>query len=429
MNEIVFVTLNGIAYLILFVWYCRKVRYINLGVFMLFLWALSALGAILYEPLNFIGHRKNITLEPYIYLYVLNFIMFLPVLIFRDDLLGQIKVNPTIIQIISIVIGLLSLLPFVENTLYAFSHSDQEGLERLQELMTERYQDGKVALAYMSFPAKICYRLLTYIGINVITLLFFIYPLVFPIKKCWLTFLGVIMANLTLILQGYCMMARFMIFIQLVMLLSVFVVLRKFYTKDLMREIKRWCGIGGGCVAVVFFIMTVSRLNNFTDSTKQSLSVYVYVGQYMSESMGNFNANMWPTDKYVDSDRFKYAIERYLLRSVKARDRNVESAHLGYSSAQFYTSVGDYYKAYGKYLTVLIVIASSLFFMKLFKRKKTITFSTLLLFLFYARLCLLGFCFNTYAVSSEEFVAALFLIPLYRFFETGRLLAIRKQKY
>jgi len=429
MNELFWVVLNGIAYFVLFFVYWKKVKNFNSAVFVLFLWMLSAVGAILYEPVNYMGHVHKITFLPYLYLFTMNFIMFYPLLRFRDDLIMIIKVNKNMVKGICIVIGILAILPFIENLIYAIKHMSSSGIIQLQEKMNDRYIDAKDSLKFLSRPAIICYRLLCVIGMNMTTLCCMLFPIIFSVKKNKLILIGLIMANISFMLLGYNLMARFMIIIHIFLFIFVFFFLKNFYSVKIKQLFKKSFIIGGSTLLLLFIAMTFSRLRNFENTTKNVVSVYAYVGQYMSESMGNFNANMFASEKYIGMDAFQSAIIHKLLRQEQEDHRHVNeiSMYLGYHSSQFYSAVGDYCRAYGKGTTVFIVIISSIVFTILLKREETISFSRILLFLMYARMPLIGFCYNTYAVAGDEFVGLLFIIPIVRLFENGKLYCIRRR--
>lgn len=429
MNELILVTINSIAYIVLFGWYAHKVKALNTGVMLLGLWAISSLGAILYEPVNFIGHNHKITLVPYIYLFIMNIIMFYPILNFRDELTKAIKVNIKIYKYLCLLVSIICILPFFENLIYAFSHISQSGIEQLQQLMNDRYEDSKIVLAYLSRPAVICTRLLSFIGINVTSILLVLFPLVLPIRKHKWLFIGVIMANMNFMLQGFNTFARFIIFIHLVILMFASILVYRYYLIELRKKFIRYstCIIGG--IVFIFATITFSRMANWEEQRNNSISIYAYVGQYMSEAMGNFNANMWPVKKHTEMGRFKYAILKSLFRKKIDRDRSEESFYLGYYSGAFFTAVGDYYRAYGAYTTAIIIIISSILFTRLLKQHKTISITTIMLLIFYARMPLIGFLYNTYAVSADEFIGNLFLIPIVYYLEKNRsIIYIKRQK-
>ncbi|MFV0586049.1 O-antigen polymerase [Bacteroides reticulotermitis] len=417
MNDFTLVFINAVCYLILFYWYFHKVKVLNVGVMLLALWAISALGSILYEPVNFIGHNHKITLLPYIYLFIMNIIMFSPILLFRNEFINAIKINLWVYKYLCIFVSLICILPLCENVLYAFSHMSQSGIEQLQQLMNDRYEDSQLAFSYMSRPALICKRLLGFIGINVCSLLLVLFPIVFSIRKHRWLFIGVIMANANFMIEGFNVFARFIIAIHLIMLIFIFVLVYRYYIIELRRKIIRYSVLIIGVITFLFLIITLSRMNNREERTQTSITIYAYIGQYLSEGMGNFNANMWPVKKHTGIDRFKHAVLKKVSPQETERDRDQESFYLGYFSGAFYTAIGDYYRAYGGYVTALIVILSSLLFIQFFKRHRTISMSGIMLFVLYARMPLLGFLYNTYAVGTDEFLGSLLLIPIVYYFE------------
>lgn len=428
MNEYLLVLLNAIAYIAMFIWYYKRMKCINAGIFLLLVWGCSAVGSVLYEPVNFVGHNNEIALVPYVYLFIANFIMFYPVLCFRSDLLRSITINKRVFKALCLGLLILSILPFFENFLYAIGHMNQKGMEQLQMLMNERYEDASITYAYLSKPALICTRLLGFIGVNIIALMLVLFPLVLSIKQHKWLFAGLVITNVNYILEGINIFARFKIIIVLMMIVFVFVIFRNFYEKGLRKILFRYAIISFGAITVLFTIMTIYRLSNFQeDRGMYDISMFAYVGQYASESMGNFNANMWPVDKQTDIDRFKYAFVRFFT-NVR-RDKQAESFYLGYNSGLFYTAVGDYVRAYGKYVAMIIVLVSSFIFTRIFKNKRSMTLGSILLFLLYARVPLLGFTYNTYAVSGDEFLFSLFFIPLLLVYEKyGKSIIIKTQQ-
>lgn len=428
MSEYIFIVANAIAYVVLFILYYKKVQHVNTGVILLFIWAISAVGSILYEPVNFIGHNNKITLIPYIYLFIANFIMFYPILSFKPELVKTLSINTYIFKRLCLIILLLSILPFTENCIYATSHMNQSGMEELQMLMNERYEDPSITYAYLSRPALICTRILGFIGINILSLMLILFPIILPIQKNKLLFGGIILANANYMLEGINIFARFKIIIQILMIIFIFVMFKDFYKEKLRKIVLRYAFITFGAISFIFMAITVHRLNNIQEkSDAYNISMFTYIGQYSSESMGNFNANMWAATKHTNMDRFKYAIMRN-FNNIK-RDRQTESFYLGYNSGQFYTAVGDYFRAYGSYITLIIIIIPAWIFTRIYKNKQKLTLSGAILFLLYARMPLLGFTYNSYAVSSDEFIFTLLLLPLLFLYENSHKKLIINKEY
>ena len=422
-TEYIYILINAFIYIVWTTYYIKKVRCFNAGVFLLSVWTISAVFALLYEPHNFIGHYNRIAFFPFIFMFLLNTIAFKPVLAFRHEKITTLEANPHLLILLGTIIGCISLLPFVENLMYLMRHSSSEGLEILMDNMDERYADTKLDLFYLSRPALICTRLLGFIGRNLLALLLIIFPLFFPVRKHWFSFSGIVIGNLNFIFQSYNMFARFTIAVHVVIIISCMLILLRYYNKRIKTRIIKWSVVGMVGTMLIFGTITIIRMERFNEEKNYStISLPLYIGQYLCEGMPNFAADRFSATIFGRHEEMELAIRKSLLREDISKINPPLTRQRGaLIGPQFSTYIGNLYLAYGPYCIFVVFIFVSIFvnrFLLVHTFGGRISFASLFFFIVYYRIIILGICYNT--TFGDELVGELFLIPLAFVFEKFR---------
>ena len=127
-SEIFLVILNSFVYIITFLIYQRKVRTIQVGSVILLLYAIVSIGSVylfISYPIWGIWDFTNITIFPFIYLYVILLISFKPLLIFTSDKVQGMRMpKSSIMDWISVLIIIIYLGFFFQTILSSFSIGD-----------------------------------------------------------------------------------------------------------------------------------------------------------------------------------------------------------------------------------------------------------------------------------------------------------------
>ena len=141
--------------------------------------------------------------------------------------------------------------------------------------------------------------------------------------------------------------------------------------------------------------------------------------QYLGESHGNFNADMWYVEQFSNTDIVTNVYKKYFL-GIDFQNRDFSKGGIFpdiVKCVQFYTTVGTFYGSYGPFLTIVIILLSTIIFYRLIKMKKITSLSCIVLYVFYARIPLMGmFCF-AYAPDVYQLVTIPFVFVLLKLFE------------
>lgn len=406
--------INAILYVgVLFIYWVGTKR-ITIGTFLLIIWSISAVGAIWYEPNNFIGHLHKIQLWPFFYMFALNLIVFFPFLKFRHDQSMYIYANTMVLIRLCLFIGFLSVLPLCENIVRALTYSSDSGMHELYELFEDRYTSDYDPLSYLSTYARYCTRLLGFIGTNLTTFLLVIFPLFFNIKNNKLAFTGIIIANLNFFIQSMNIFARFAIAVQVVMLLSGFIIVYYFYAIELRKKISKYFFLLLSLMLVSFVTVSIYRLEGRNNNNNENdVNMVLYIGQYLCEGMTNFSADRSRATIFDRREELEIAIRKSLLREKEiTKYRTKTDGYRGeLTGPNFSTWIGNFYLALNPIGTIFFFFLSSFFIYRFTKKNIILSFAQCYLLIAYLRMMILGICYNTYAVGADEFVGELFLIP------------------
>ncbi len=400
MSEEILVIFNALLYLGLLWYYWRKSRQFNLGVYLLSLWAICAVAGCLYEPFNVIyGHYWKITLWPYIYLFVCNVMMFVPILSFKTDRIEYVAVNVALLRYVAIFIGLISILPFIESFIhYLHSYGNQK---LLLDAFNERYADPKTTYYYLSTIS----RRLTYILHATRTLslflLFYLPVISNRIRYFKIVYAGVLLSVVMIMLESLILLARFQVIIYALFGFFIFMTVKNMYSDALRQRAKKVLFICGSALLIVEIAQTISRYVNYTTNlTNNKVAGWVYLAQYVGESMGNFNANIVHSDHYFGIEPILRTYSNLFGIEI-SQSRYYETR---FFANQFFTVVGEFWRAYGGVATfVIFLITSSLMYVYVKKYVKPhISFFTLMLFFMYSKLAIVGIFYHAYFVDVDE---------------------------
>lgn len=432
-SEYLYIFVNAFIYIVWITYYIKKVRCFNVGVLLLSTWTISAVCSLLYEPNNFIGHYNKISFYPFLFMFFLNVIAFKPVLSFRHEKINILEVNPYLLVLLGSIIGCVAILPFSENLIYLIRNSSSNSLEILLDNMNERYDDSQLALSYLSRQSLICTRLLGGIGLNLLSILLILFPLSCSIKKHWFSFGGIVIGNLNYIFQSYNMFARFNIAIHIILIITCLLILNKYYTKKTRIQIYKWIVMGLAGVFLIFGTITMTRMESVNDEEETTVTIPLYIGQYMCEGMPNFAADRYYATRFDRHEEMELGIRKSLLReNISKLNPPLTRQRGALIGPQFSTYIGNFYLAYGPYFIFVVFFLVSMFvhrFLVGCTYEGKISFASLYFFIAYYRILSLGICYNTYAVASDELVSELFIIPLaflFEKFKTDRIVKYEK---
>lgn len=408
MSEEGFVIINAILYIALFLLYWLKHKGLNIGTLTIGLWTLCAIVGVLYEPFNFHGHLGKITLWPYIYLFVCVLSMLIPILTFEPKKIESIRVKNNLLIPLGIVIGLIALPPFIESTVYYIHNRDNT--QMMLEAFNERYEDATTTYNYLSTVS----RRLTYIlhSIRTLTLFMLAYmpTLNYRGKLFKLSYFGVSLATLMMFLEPMIILARFQVAIYAIYGLFIYLTIKNIYSDELKRKVRKVLISMAGAITLLLVAQTASRYFNFTENLgQQEVGTVVYLGQYLGESMGNFNGDIVHSEYRTNSDAILNTYENFL--GIE-QDKGYYAENR-FNTNLFFTVVGEYWRTYGGYVTLILFIFVPFFFNLFVKsaKYKNISFAYLILFFMYSKMALVGIFYHAYFIDSNE----LLVMPIFMF--------------
>lgn len=405
--------INFALWLILFCWYffIASKCTVNLGVLLIAYWTFTASGALLYvlHP-NFI-HSKyggELSLEPFLFLFLIALVAFLPILHFHEEK-AEIEVLPfqsfswlVYLYIFCAVCVSVMYFPMMLESLFA-------GIGNLRD---------EINMTFTRITENALLRVLTgYYGLFslLITFLLFYIMAFYHEKKMTILLLAgsIVISTFSISLALH---ARVNIVSLMQNIFIAFIFFREKILWTEFREYKWPLGIG---ISACFAVLGVISFNRFSGSDFEGLfGIYRYIG----EGMTNFNIflynnctgytygySIFPTlASFLGMDTY------YMFAPILERGAYFNSL-TGLPPFLFYTYIGELYYSYGKELTVCLVAVTAVLMLFLLRHRKVIHFHQLILFQLYYELCLKGVYFYTFRGYNNERMI-LFSIILYLFF-------------
>lgn len=409
-SEFLCVIFNAFLYISLLFFYWRKRSYISIGLAVLLVWAISATGAIFYEPVNVFPHLAKITLWPYLYLFVCNFMMFIPILSFHEEKIRNIGVNEDRLWYVAIAIALLSLLPFAETLPYYIAIRGKTSI--ILESLADRYEDANNTYSFMSFIGGRMLLILHSVRMISIFLLFYM-PLKYSDRKYFkIVYAGIILSVFMIVLEALAILARFQIVAYLFVCSYIYISISGLYDEKQRQKVNRIIMFFFLGAIVILFGQTFMRLESWNDNVNNTdhMSFWGYIGQYLCEGMGNFNANIVHSEARTYTDAITKTYADFLGIEI---EKGVYNENRFFTN-QFFTVVGEYWRTYGGGMTLFIFIFFPLLMYGFVKniRYEIISFTSLLFFYMYCKIAFMGMFYHAYFVGKDE----LFVLPIMMFF-------------
>lgn len=372
MTPIGILILNALVYSLIALYYYYKCKRINIGFFVLFLYAFCAWGSVLYytHPLfMYFNDFTKITIEPFVYLLLVLLIYFYPILKFQSNKINAIELinEKYIFRLIYIVLPIqiiiyLALLPVIIK-----NFSGDLGAAR------DAVYDNANSVEYSNYFINILSRL--YFGARNVIFIISLYGLIFIKKQRTLIILFFVSSLLFPIYGLLAYVSRAVIVIQILFSIYLLILLSNFIGKNLRSKITKYL--------LVILVPLVSIFTMISNSRFGEMANYMFI-RYLGEPFVNFDTQLYPhlkntTDgnayftlfkKLVGLDPgFKSTVDKWAyMDSITKIDTHI-----------FYTFVGGFNIEFGFLMTLLIgLVISSVVFM-LLKPLKKLTLSKLIL--------------------------------------------------
>ncbi|MES2454303.1 MAG: O-antigen polymerase [Bacteroidota bacterium] len=374
------------------------------------LFVISALCSLLYykTPTYFLyseGLQKEISFEALLFLF-LNIVLFLrPVLSYNIS--HDIKVpNYKILYYLGIFLGIVSIIPFIENLVYIKDFN----AAKFAEVYFDKMEEGFSSRTHLSTIGRIGNGIASWF--MYITPSIFFYMLASKRKKIYI-FLSLI-AFINPILIGLITGGRGDLFQLILVLIFNYLLFRKYFSEKQDRTILMF-GASFGFVAVL-----ILSFITFARSSGNSSEAYEEIYRYLGEGFVNFAEKAWYIKRHTDGYSIFNGTGETFLKDFSdyfnARDYIKLGGITGLRMYVYYTVFGDYFIDFGLIGALLFNIGMAAVFYQLVKRKEAF-FSSIILFNLYAKIGFNGIYHFLYMYKIEFVFFTLLMVFIFRKFE------------
>ena len=339
------------------------------------LWLVSSMFSLLYldSPIRYYTNHQ-VKLLPYLYLYGCFLLTLLPLL--KINVIGKNFIdNSKFIYKLSLFIALCAYLPFIENVIHLYKVGDGDSLA---EMYGERLEAGFDARAHMSWLGARLHSVISFFT-YISPILFFNY-IAGSNKKKWYIVIGLLMASLNLSIFSFAQGGRGTSFNLLLYILFIYLLYKSYFSENVNRKVRIVFFVIGVFMVVVMAVITIGR---FSEDSTYSLTDWIL--RYAGESFVDFNTELFYIDRYTEG-----RVCLPFLYDEAQLDRFVIESILGVRGIVFYTYIGDLYKDFGPYFTILILGLLSLIFYQNFKNTQVMNLGNTIIYCLYAALILLS---------------------------------------
>jgi len=396
-DEYILPCINAVLYILLLTYSIKRKHGILIVISSI--WLLCAALGIIYSLIPFTQTSNEITITPYIYLFVLFIIGLLPISKLRPIDGEKLKVvyNESIVYGIVVVLAICSFLPLLESLIQiAFS-----GLGNLASNYEDRTADFDNR-GYFSFIGRILYSVEEYFEFITPTF-FFVYVTSFKKKKLWIT-IGLIAALLNPLFNNLANGQRYYTVVFVYVLLYNYLLFYKLFEEQQRKRLVQLSLIVGGVLGLLFISISLNRTGN---GTEELGAAYQFI-RYLGESMYNFNTDCyWITDFVGGEHSLKGYYTYFGINDTTIDD---QTSLLDIVSNGFYTYIGAFVMDYGLFITfILLTLLSLLFYYIISRIDNEINIGTLITISLYVNIFLFG---TTYFIYENGFIHLVWAIVL-----------------
>lgn len=392
----IYIIFNAILYAATLIYEIWKRKSFTKTALIWFIFSLNAIFAIPFYSAS-IEPYENITLLPFLFLYLCIFISVYPLSQLKVD---EIKVsNSSFLNLIIYILCFVSITPFIENIIHINDvFINESGIADIYETKMDD-NVNKAALINWYDPVSRYFNSICLQLQELSPILLFYYLTKPKIKK--LIIVGLIMAILNPMLYSMALAGRGMASIAILYMVFLYLLFKKLIPQDRLK-IMNYLGMGTAVLFVFMFaIMSIVRLEAQTNNYE----MITWLSLYFGESMLNFNDRMWnaPCLMYGDYS-FSFFKDLFGLNTVGGimECREYWAPKLGFSIGRFFTYVGDIMGDFGWLGAFAFISIISSWIYKNVKNKTTINISKLILFVCWAKVLVAGFTTYNYGTKSAS---------------------------
>jgi oligosaccharide repeat unit polymerase len=331
---------------------------------------------------------KDVTIFPFIYLYVVLMMMFLPLLKFSDEKAKNlIMPNRT-------VMNLLSITTIITSFIYIIIQGPNINFSRF--FVLETFAENYINYTGNVIDHEVSYGFMTALNalrgtLGDVILLLLVYNLLF-IKNKFIT-IGLVVSLIIKVFTGLSTGARGGITSLIMDIPFIYVAFSGYMTKKNKKTVLKWISIVFMFVTVSFFAVTIGRGRLAEKQITYSLE------EYAGQSFLNFNNYGLDAGGTRDGDRTATLFKKMLgfQTANNYQERRLMYSNMKMNDAVFYTFVGDFTLDYGTVPAFFILMSISFLFFKTLSAKKQYDFGQILLFFLLYQICMHGFSLFTFS--------------------------------
>lgn len=405
-QDIILLLINAGLYIALSIYYIRKLGF-GFRTFPLILWAGSSVACIVYYTHPYRTHEfhDSITLVPFLYLFVLVWLSFIPLLRFDRRKIKNITISQNVFTYVSIAIIIFSLLTIYPNVSYYLTHMTSA------EAYLEQYEDklNGESIVIMSDTLGRFMRFCKYF--RGITILFFVLSFTCYVKKNLYIQIGLFIAWINTVINFMNTSSRYALYTDLLYLFFLYLLFSGSFTSKVKKRVKI---IGSSMAVGLIAITIIITLARFGENSGYTKTLDYTLSLYAGEAFVNFNGDMWNMPETANGEN---CFGAFIYKLQGKDDINRDYLHLEHLVNRrmnvFYSFIGDYYTDFGRLGTIVFVIFLNVLFVALTKPRKTISIATLILLALYAKILLVGFTYWTYLNFTYEILGSIFVAILF----------------
>lgn len=354
----IYLLANILLWLVAFIYYQKKRKFFGVGSFLLlFYLSIAAVGMHLFNQPLATGWFNEITIFPFLYLFIVIRLASFPILRFREENILTIQAPTTrAFNFIAIVIILFSLwqLPTIFSNFYSgmtkMLINSSAGKEMYLDTLSKADESGDGKISNLA-------AIISGMFSNV-SILFLFYSLVRKEKNKYLI-AGLLVSVILLVLSSVASGARGNVVNVLLTSVFTYLLLKNFMTNKI-RKIVRTIGILMiVLVSIPFMLITISRFDKDDD-----FGTFFSMEWYYGQSFLNFNNYGLDAEGIRNGDRTAALFKQMIWDDVPRNylERRFKYSYMKMDESVFYTFVGDFTLDYGPIITLFIFMFFSIFF-------------------------------------------------------------------